>query len=99
MQKASLELAHYRSIQEYVPRYSDIIIWARIFTYWFGVVNGINDNELSIVFEGTPRLLLTMLPEEIESSTYLVKLSDIRAGKRGSWYAQQVNDGKAIWYI
>ena len=102
MQKQqTTDLASYRSIADYVPRFADFVMRCGWFRSWVGVVNDYDAKSgvVSIIFEGTPRLLFTMNESEMANSTYTVKLDDIRAGRKYSWHIQQVTDGEAIWYV
>lgn len=94
-------LASYKSIQAYMPKFADFIVWKRWFRTQFGVVNNwdARTGVLSIIFENTPRLLVTMTEDEMRAVTVLIKLADIKERKHGSWYVQQVTDGQNVWYV
>lgn len=93
-------LAQYLRIDQYVPKYGDFVIWQRLFKTWYCIVNDYDQisDIVSLVADGTPRLMLTMTPDEMEKRTYLVRLDDIKYWKRGHFYALQDNDGKQVWY-
>ncbi len=99
--KSTTNLASYKAISEYTPRFADFIIWSGLFRTWHGVVNAYDASEgvLSIIFETTPRMLFTQTEDEMRDNTYLIKLSDIRNRRKGMWYAQQVTNGQVIWYV
>ena len=96
-------LAVFKSIADYVPAYSDFIIWAGWFRTWYGVVLDYDTDkqQVAIAFEGTPRLLFTMQDDEIRASLKTVSLPDIRKRKwlKGCWYVQKSNNGQNVWYI
>jgi len=94
-------LATYRALTTWTPRYSDFVVWAGWFRIWFGIVNNYDakTGKVSIIFEGTPRLLFTLTEAEMKKNTFLFDLDDIRSSKRGRWYIQQTADGNTIWYI
>jgi hypothetical protein len=94
-------LATYKALSVWTPRYSDFVVWAGWFRIWFGLVNDfdVKNNKLSIIFEGTPRLLFTLTESEMKKNSYVFDLDDIRNNKRGRWYVQQHADGNTIWYI
>jgi hypothetical protein len=94
-------LATYRALSAWAPRYGDFVIWAGWFRVWFGLVNDfdIKNNKVSIIFEGTPRLLFTMTDSEMQKNVFVFDLANIHSNKRGSWYVQQHTDSNAIWYI
>jgi hypothetical protein len=94
-------LATFRALDTWVPRYADFVIWAGWFRIWFGIVNDFDakNGKVSIIFEGTPRLLFTMTESEMKKSSYVFDLDHIRRNRRGRWYIQQCVDGNTIWYI
>ena len=96
-------LANYMSIIDYVPEYGDYVVWCRWFTSWHGVVVGfdVNKNEVDIIFEGTPFLLLTLDTSKHEKYTRTVKLSKIKSSIRGSWAAlkHDTQHNSTIWYV
>ena len=94
-------LASYKSTAVYNPRYADFIIWSGWFRTWYGLVNNFDSQTgvISVIFEGTPRLLVTLTEDEMINTTVLVRLSDIRNRKRGSWSIQQTINGQSIWYV
>lgn len=95
------QLAAYNSIDLYKPKYSDFVIRCTFFRSYFGIVNDFNPNDgmVSIVFEGTPRLLFTQTPDEVDGSIFLVNLKDIQQQRKGSWSMCQQINGQPVWYI
>jgi hypothetical protein len=94
-------LATYKAIATWTPRYADFVVWSGWFRTWFGTINNydVKSGKLSIIFEGTPRLLFTMNEAEMQKGVYIFDLNDIRNNKRGRWYIQQHVDGNTVWYI
>jgi hypothetical protein len=94
-------LAVYRAIDQWNPRYSDFVVWIGWFRTWYGIVNNFDARTLqvTIIFEGTPRLLFTLVEDEMKDNTLLFDLADIRRSRKGRWCVQQCVDGNVIWYI
>ena len=94
-------LATYRALATWTPRFADFVIWAGWFRVWFGIVNDYDakNNKVSIIFEGTPRLLFTMTEAEMKKNCYVFDIDSIHNNRRGSWYIQQTVDGNTIWHI
>lgn len=94
-------LATYKALASWVPRFADLVVWSGWFHSWFGLVNNYDakSGQISIIFEGTPRLLFTLAESEMLKNTFVLSVDDIRNCKRGRWYIQQIIDGNAIWYI
>lgn len=94
-------LAIYRALNAWKPRYGDFVIWAGWFRIWFGLVNNFDSktDNVSVIFEGTPRLLFTLTEPEMKNNMYIFQTDYIRNNQRGRWYIQQTIDGNTIWYI
>ena len=94
-------LATYRALNSWTPKFADFVVWAGWFRVWFGLVNDFDarTGKVSVIFEGTPRLLFTLTESEMNKSAYTINLNDIHSCKRGRWYIQQHIDGNTIWYI
>lgn len=94
-------LANYLPITDYKPKYSDFVVRTTWFSKTFGIVTSIDDrnNILSITFDGTPTLLITMTEDEIAARIKQVNLSDIRNRRKGSWAILQESNGQSVWYI
>jgi hypothetical protein len=102
MKQSTLNLAQYKSIAAWKPQLGDIVIWHGLMTHWFGIVNGIRDEELSIVKSGLPFLLLQLDEAQIAKGTVTIPISKIHAaaGKRGTYAAIQNTDGNLpTWFI
>jgi hypothetical protein len=96
----SPNLAQWRRIDEYKPKYGDFVIWQKIFKTSYCIVNNYDAGSeiVSLITEGTPRLLFTMTQDEIDDRVYGVRLNDMRYWKKGHFYVMQDEDGKQIWY-
>jgi hypothetical protein len=94
-------LACYKSLVVYTPKFADFVIWSGWIRTWYGVVNNYDaaTDIISIIFEGSPKLLFTLTESEMRETTYYIKLSDIRNHKRGAWYIQQTIGNQSVWYI
>lgn len=95
-------LAYYRSKDQYVPEYGDIIIWTKLFTTWHGVVSDYDgDDKLTVIFAGVPYLLFTMQPEDTDNEKRQLSLAEIKKARNGKYAIQQF-DKKAsqnVWYV
>jgi len=102
-QEQAASLISYRSLGSYSPQLGDFVVWAGWFRTWYGVVDNIyeSDGTVSIVLEGLPSLLFTLLPEEHAHTTRRIKLLDIKAAKPGNWAVMQhdVQHNTPVWYI
>jgi hypothetical protein len=94
-------LAVYKAITEWIPKYSDFVVWKKWFRTSYGVVSDFNATagQVSIIFENTPRLLFTMTEQEMKAQTLVFDVNDVRNWKVGRWYAQQNGSGNVIWFI
>jgi hypothetical protein len=95
-------LAQWRRIDEYTtPKYGDFIIWMGTFKTWYCVVNDFDPttNVLSVICEGTPRLLFSSTPDEMEKATHHIRLENIQQWKRGTYSVLQDENGKQVWYV
>lgn len=96
-------LAQYKPINEYLPKYGDVIVWSGWFTTWFGVVNDFDANtgELSIIFAGMPFLLFTLKETEQTKAIRKIHIDKIQGAAHGTFAAQQhdYTRNAGIWYI
>lgn len=90
----NITLAEYKSIISYQPKIGDFVIWHGWFSHYYGIINGINDNQIRIVKAGMPLLLLSMDPDDINKNLIVVSVNKIR-GSRGSYAVNQ----NGIWYV
>jgi hypothetical protein len=97
----SLDLAKSLQIVNYRPKPGDFIIKFGWLTVRFGVVNGFIEEtqEISVIFEGHPKILLGLTPAEMAQKTKLISLNDVRSNFFGKWAAMQQVGGEAIWYV
>jgi len=101
MREVAPPLAIYKALANWTPRFADFIVWAGWFRMWFGLVNNFDarTGKVSIIFEGTPRLLFTLTEGEMNKNTFVFDCNDIRNNRRGRWYVQQSVDSSTTWYI
>lgn len=94
-------LARFATIQQWRPRVGDFLVMAGWFKTAYGIVSGIDGDQLTVVCEALPQLLVTLKPEELVAKTISIDLVTIRAAWSGSYSAQQL-DPKAnvnVWYV
>jgi hypothetical protein len=92
---ASIELARYRSITQWKPALSDFIIWHGWWRRWYGVINGVLEDRVSIITDGLPCLVFTLSEQERTSSTIMTPIAKIRSSRGGEWHVLQNN----VWYF
>lgn len=95
MLKNNLEvpLAYFRLKSSYKPKIGDLIIWHGWFTHWFGIVNGINDHKIMVIYAGIPNLLFTMSEDEYENNSKSISIKSIKSNRNYNI----LQDG--IWYV
>lgn len=86
MDSQAPQLAKYRAIADYQPAYGDLIIKLGIFSATFGFVVGYSkeSSSIQVIWEGHPRLLLTMSDTEQTKRTKSIPLDTIKA----NWLAR-----------
>lgn len=89
-----LALAEYKSIAAYKPRISDFVIWHGWLSHYYGIINGIENNQIRIIKAGIPLLLLSMEQDQMDQNAIVVSLNKIKSS-RGAYAIQQAG----IWYI
>ncbi len=96
-------LAQYKPISQYVPQYSDYIVWTGWLSTWHGIVTNYDKStdELYIIFSTIPFLLFTMSDQEQAAETKKIKLSEILKSRSGTYAVQQHSHSHnvSIWYI
>lgn len=94
-------LVQYCDIHTYTPKYGDYVIWSKWFTTWHGVVIASDDDNVSVIFGGLPRLLFTMDPANFEKNTFKIPLGDLRDSVPGKWaimrHDEQSNSN--VWFV
>ena len=91
-----VDLAKYRSLAIWQPKVSDFIIyhgWIR--ARWYGIVSSINDDEITIIKDGLPKLLFTMPPNEFQQNSVKLSASRIRSSRGGEYHILQGE----VWYV
>jgi len=89
------ELARYNSITKYSPKIGDFIIWHGWFRKWFGVVNGIDGNRITVIKENLPKLVFSIPENKRYKYMTEIYLDNIRGSSGGEYAINQ--DG--VWFI
>lgn len=101
--QCTVELVKYLNINNYEPAIGDLIIKHGWFTRvkWFGVVNNINDDEISILREGSMRLLATTSGRVMNGLVEKIKFSDILNALPGTYAIMQnsLKHRSVVWYV
>jgi len=95
-----VDLAFYKTIQEWEPAVGDSIVHHGWFTHWFGVVSQINpDNTIEVIKAGLPILLMTMNNSKMEKSKTLIDVADIKSSSGGKYAAVKSAQNSVVWYV
>jgi hypothetical protein len=95
-----VDLAFYRSIQEYQPQVGDILIRHNLLTHWFGIISQLNqDNTIVVTKAGLPSLLLTMNNNQQEKSKLILDMADIVNSKGGKYAAIKCIQNQPVWFV
>lgn len=100
--ESTVELARYRAISNYMPIVGDFIMVHGMFIQrvkWFGIINGVSDDKISVVKSGLPKLLLTMTEKEMIKSTVELSLDSIRKSTGAYTILQQSKEKAMVWYV
>jgi len=94
-------LASYLGLENYSPQFGDFVVWAGLFSTWFGVVQAYDKKHevLEIVFGGLPVLLVTMDPSEQPKHSRVIPLHKIRNSARGTWAVIRHEPKSIVWYV
>lgn len=95
MGNLSVPLANYKSITEWNPKVSDIVIWHGWIRRWYGVVSATHGDSVIIIRDGLPCLLFTMTPDQYKRNSIEISVHKIRNSGGGEFHTLQ--DG--VWYI
>lgn len=97
----SIPLLYFRNLSEYKPQISDFVIWTGWITSWSGVVRGIENDDIHILFGSMPYMLSTTTEEEYPKHTRKISFSKIKQALKGTWAFQQYDKtaNTTIWYI
>lgn len=97
------QLANYAPLPTYVPMYGDFVVWSGLFSTWFGVVCNWDDKtqQLGIIFDGLPLLLLTMAELDYSKNTRHVSLGKIRNSSPGTWavFRHDQKHNAIVWFV
>lgn len=96
-------LAQYRPRSEYIPQYSDYIVWSGWFTTWHGLIIDYDKetNKIYALMSGVPYLLFTMPPIDFPKETVVLNLDQIKRASNGKFAIQHHDQAQnaVIWYI
>lgn len=90
-----VEIARFRSLNVWVPKVGDFIIWHGYFKRWYGVIHDISGDRLMVVREHLPKLLFSLSPGEYKVNSIELSSGVIRTSRGGEYAILQ--DG--VWYI
>ena len=94
--RMDIGLAKYSNLPRWQPKLTDFIIWhGWMWGRWYGIINGINDNTISVIKEGLPLLLFTMDQSAYEKNTIEIPINKIRNGRNGEYHVLQ----SGVWYV
>lgn len=99
MKNVALQLAQFNGLASWKPQLNDVIIQHGWFTHWFGIVNGIDGNVVSVIKAGLPVLLLTMEETLIPNNTTKLSVASIKTARPGKYAVIQNNGVNQIWYV
>lgn len=99
MKEVTLQLAQYKPLIQWRPQIGDTIIQHGLLTHWFGIVNGINGNILTVVKAGLPILLLTIDELSIPKNQIEITTQKIATSRNGKFAVLQNIAGNNIWYV
>jgi hypothetical protein len=92
----NVELARYRPLAAWKPTIGDFVIWHGWFlNRWYGVINSILDNEVTVITEGLPCLLFTLPESEREKHLVHIPLYKIKSSRGGEYHIEQ----NGVWYF
>ena len=95
-----VDLAFYKSMQEWEPAVGDYLVHHGWFTHWFGVISQVNpDNTIELVKSGLPVLLLTMNNSKMEKSKTHLDVADIKSARGGKYAAVKCIQNSIVWHV
>lgn len=99
MRNVALQLAQFNGLANWKPQLGDHIVQHGLLTHWFGIINGIEGNTLSVIKAGMPVLLLTMEESDITKNTIKLNVSSIKTSSAGKYAIIQHSGENQVWYI
>jgi hypothetical protein len=101
MRSIQTDLAHYRSIQEWVPQVGDIVIHHGWITHWFGIVTLSDQAEgiVEVIKSGLPVFLVTMSGSKQKKSKITLDVSDVKAARSGKYAIIKTIQNLAVWHV
>ncbi len=95
-----VDLALYKSIQDWEAQVGDIIICHHFFSHWYGIISQTNpDNTIVVTQAGLPLLLLTMNNNTQEKTKRTLDISDIINSKGGKYAAIKCIQNTLVWFV
>lgn len=92
----NVDLAKYLKLDSWNPKVGDFLIYHGWFwSRWYGIVNGVNDVEVSVIIESLPVLLFTMPSEAMAAKSKKIPIGDIKGASTGEYHVLQGE----VWYI
>jgi hypothetical protein len=76
-----VDLMAYRQINQWTPQLGDMLFRDGIFSRWCGIIEGLNNDKVSVRISGNPRLLVTG-----EYKTKIMKVPKITNTMAGSYF-------------
>ncbi len=100
----SQDLASYNSLNNYMPRPGDYIIWSGWWSTWHGIVSRFDptDEIVSVIFANLPAILFRMGSKEQTKETFHLDLDKIRTPTFLTSFAVHQYDkqrNSSIWYV
>jgi len=96
-------LVNYTTLQSWVPRFGDFVVWAGWLNTWYGVVASWDSaDSITVIFEsGAPFLLFTMPEAHHPRNTKALSLSRIKNSRRGEFAVSQHEreSNLIVWYV
>jgi hypothetical protein len=90
-----VSLASYKSITEWNPKIADFIIWHGWIRHWYGVVNAITDDLVTVIKDGLPCLLFTMDCDQYKNNSINISINKIRNSSGGEFHVLQ----DKVWFL
>jgi hypothetical protein len=85
-----IPLAKYRSKSQWVPQIGDFIIWhGWMWGRWYGVINAIDRQDVLVVKENLPCLLMTMNQASYSKNSKRIPIMDIINAPEGEYHILQ----------
>jgi len=97
-----VDLAQHMPISRWKPEVGDFLVWHGWLQHWFGVVCGIETDEITIIKKGIPILLFTLTQSEHDNNKQTISIQQVRAGGsfwNGKYSAIKAIGSNLIWFV